>query len=41
MSGHLSNEAMVERLVEAGWTRDAAEDEVRRTLEDAAEEDGF
>jgi len=37
----LTNDEMVERLIEAGWTRNDAEIEVKKMLEDAAIEDGM
>ena len=32
---------MIEHLVEAGWTPHEAEDEVKRMLREAAEENGY
>lgn len=37
----LTEEEMVERLIEAGWPPYEAEDEVKRALREAAEEDGY
>ena len=37
----LTEEEMVENLIEAGWPPYMAEDEVKRMLRDAAEEDGY
>lgn len=41
MGKDLTDDEMVERLIEAGWERKAAEAEVKRALEDAAIEDGM
>ena len=37
----MTEKEMVERLVDAGWPQLEAEEEVRRSLEDAAIEDGY
>jgi len=37
----LTEEEMIENLVEVGWTPNEAENEVKRMLKEAAEEDGY
>ncbi|GAH40200.1 unnamed protein product [marine sediment metagenome] len=37
----LTDDEMVESLIDAGWTREDAEKEVKRMLEDAAIENGM
>ena len=37
----LTEEEMIENLVEAGWIPNEAENEVKRMLKEAAEEDGY
>lgn len=39
MPRQLTEEEMIEQLVEAGWPRYKAEDEVKRILKEGAEED--
>ena len=37
----ITNDEMVQRLIDAGWTLEDAEKEVLRMLDDAAIEDGM
>ena len=41
MPKEISNKEMEDRLVEAGWSRKEAKDEVKKMLADAEEEDGY
>ena len=41
MNREMTDKEMIDRLVDAGWDRQDAEEEVERSLKEAAIEDGY